>query len=406
MKIAYLTQPYPPMISGAAIVTERLATSMVDRGHDVLVVAASDTGASYVSEEFGVQTVRLKSIPNPKRAKQRFSPGGVRRICSELKAFQPDVIHSHDLFWFCLAGMKIGRGTDIPVITTIHQLPWFVTPYLPAIPGLRNMFGKLMWAYGAWLNKHCASMVVPTQTIAQTVEVKGGFETVVIGNGVDLRCFTPISGKPDEAEYLIQTLRIDPHKPVILHLGRLDLEKRVDIVIRAAAEAMKRCEAQLLVVGDGEYRKQLSDLADQLGIGSRSRFPGFLDPKTEVPAVYRIASVFVTASEIETQGLVLLEAMASGLPVVAVDATCIPEVVKHGVNGLLADPGDVVGIADRLVEILNDPSMMQRMGAAGRRIAEDHAVEDAIDDYEGLYRFVVHASLEKHSLHPGHLVAD
>jgi glycosyltransferase involved in cell wall biosynthesis len=406
MKIAYLNQPYPPMISGAAIVTERLANSMVDRGHTVLVVAASDTGSSYVSQERGLRVVRLKSIPNPKRANQRFSPGGARRVSSELKAFQPDVIHSHDLFWFCVAGMKYGRKMKIPVIATIHQLPWFVTPYLPSIPGLRNMFGKLLWAYGIWLSKQCASMIVPTQTIAQAVEEESGIETVVIGNGVDLSCFSPISSQPGEAEHQCQKLRIDPQKPVILHLGRLDLDKRVDIVIRAAAEAMQRCDAQLLVVGDGEYRKRLADLADQLGIGSRSRFPGFLDPKVEVPAVYRIASVFVTASEIETQGLVLLEAMASGLPVVAVDATCIPEVVRHGINGFLADPGDVAGIADRLVEILLDPSMMQRMGAAGRRIVADHAIEDSINDHEELYRFAIQACQEMLSHHPGLSIAD
>jgi glycosyltransferase involved in cell wall biosynthesis len=388
MKIAFLTQPYPPMISGAAIVTERLATSMVERGHTVLVIAASDTGSNYVSEERDLRIVRLKSIPNPKRANQHFSPG-VRRIFSELKDFQPDIIHSHDLFWFCVAGMRFGRKMKIPVVTTIHQLPWFVTAYLPPIPGLRNMFGKMLWAYGVWLKKQCASMVVPTQTIAKTVEVEGGFETVVIGNGVDLDCFTPVSRQVDEEERQCHRLRIDPERPVILHLGRLDADKRVDIVIRAAAMAMQRCDAQLLVVGDGERRQQLFELADQLGIGSRSCFPGFLDPKTEVPSVYRLASVFVTASEIETQGLVLLEAMASGLPVVAVDATCIPEIVKNAVNGYLADPGDAAGIADRLVEILLDPPLAQRMGAAGRRIAADHAIEYSINDYEDLYRSLV-----------------
>ena len=397
MKIAYLNQSYPPMISGAAIVSGRLADCMAARGHRVLVIAASDRRDSYTSEEKGLRIVRLASIANPKRANQRFAPGGFGRIVSELKAFRADLIHTHDLLWMAATAMHVGRRMSIPVIATIHQLPWFITAYLPSIPGLKPMLKRILWDYGCWLNKQCECMIVPTQTIAQTVEKEAGITTEVIGNGVDLGSFTPISGQPGEVEDQCYQLKLDSEKPIILHLGRLDVDKRVDIVIRAAAAAMQRCDAQLLVVGDGECRADLMDLADQLGIGDRSCFPGFMDPEKEVPGVYRMASVFTTASEIETQGLVLLEALASGLPVVAVDATCIPEIVHNDVNGFLVRPGDIGGMATRLMEILLDPPTARRMGAAGRRIAQDHAIEYAIDDHEKLYRSVVNACHDRQS---------
>ena len=151
---------------------------------------------------------------------------------------------------------------------------------------------------------------------------------------------------PAKDDGLLEKYHLDPNLPIILHVGRLDADKRVPVVIRAAAKVMEQVPAQLLVVGDGECRESLMDLSRQLGIDNRSSFPGFVDLNTDLPDLYRLSTVFTTASEIETQGLVLLEAMASGLPIVAVDATCIHEVVKNQINGYLIPPGDESGIVE------------------------------------------------------------
>lgn len=405
MKIAYITQSYPPMISGAAIVVERLAQDMAARGHQIVVVAASDRGCTYVTQEHNTRVFRLTSIPNPKRANQFFTLGPPATITSILKSFQPEIIHIHDVLWMGVTALRLGRKLDVPVIASIHQLPGFVSAYLPAIPGFKLSVEWSLWRYSRWLNNQCACMTVPTHTISRTIETIGGFKTRVIGHGVDLDHFNPISNRSEEMHAQFQKLRLDFDKPVILHVGRLDIDKRVDIVVRAAAMAMQRCDAQLLVVGDGECRQSLIELADLLGIGSRSRFPGFLDQKQELPSVYRIASVFTTASEIETQGLVLLEALASGLPVVAVDATCISEVIKDNINGYLVQPGDVRAIGAKLVEVIRDPDRAKEMGAAGRVIVREHAIDKSFDRFEQLYDSIVNTFQENHAsnLLPLHL---
>jgi glycosyltransferase involved in cell wall biosynthesis len=386
MRIAYLTQSYPPMISGAAIIVERLALHMTGRRHPTLVMAASNIRQTYIIEKDLLRIVRLASLPNPKRAHQRFALSSLPRIGGELKSFKPDLIHVHDVLLMGLVGLQLGRTMRIPVVATLHQLPWFICAYLPKSSRLKRWVDASLWSYGRWLNQHFQCLIVPTHTIASTIESIGGFKTVVISNGVDLERFSPAPAHPQEGQSLRARLGLMQGIPILLHVGRLDIEKHVELVIRAAARVLKQLDAQLLVVGDGKCRQDLIALANDLGVGNRSFFPGFLDPNTEIPAIYRLASVFITASEIETQGLVLLEALASGLPVVAVEATCIPEIIKNESNGFLVSPGDINAMSEKIFEVVSNPSKASQMGKIGRSIIGNHAVEASIDQYEDLYQ--------------------
>ena len=395
MKIAYISQSYPPMISGAAIVAHRLAEGMAIRGHSIFVLAASDQGKAYTTEDENCRVVRLDSLPNPKRANQYFVPGSFNKIIQQIEDFHPDIVHIHDVLSMGAAGLRAARRNRIPAVATIHQLPWFVCAYLPDLPKLKHSIERILWAYSRWLNNQCETMIVPTRTISETILKQGGFKTIDISNGVDLGRFRPKSKSSREANSLYRLLGFDPAIPIILHVGRLDVEKQVDLVLQAGAEVLKQMDAQILVVGDGECRKELIELANDLGISDRCKFPGFLDPVDEIPAVYQIASVFTTASEIETQGLVLLEAMASGLPVVAVKATCIPEVIINNINGILARPGDIGAISTGLVDILSNPTRAGQMGKIGRLVAERHSIEKSMNQHEDLYQSTVEAYRQK-----------
>lgn len=386
MKIAYLTQSYPPMISGAALVVQHLAQGMVARGHDVLVLAASDQGRSYTTETPCLRIVRLPAVPNPSRANQHFIGWAYSRIYHELQAFNPDVIHLHDALTVGLAGLQAGKKLGIPTALTTHQLPWFVSAYLPAWAGLREKVEGTLWKYCKWLNKQTDQFIAPTPTIAKVIEARIGSHPVVISNGMDLERFTPQPLSPAEREHLCVRFGLDPARPIILHVGRLDADKQVNLVVQAAAKAMRHTNAQLLVIGDGQQHARLVQLSAWRGMQARCHFPGFVQPGDDLAAIYRMASVFVTASEIETQGLVLLEAMASGVPVVAVRATCVPELVQERVNGYLVAPKDVDMLAERIVEVLETPARAREMGLAGRQIAEQHARVRSFDRHEALYQ--------------------
>ncbi len=386
MKIAYLTQSYPPMISGASMVVQHLAEAMVVRGHDILVLAASDTGKRYLTEEPHLTVVRLKSAFNPFRNKQHFIPWAYSEIFEELKAFSPDVIHLHDSITVGLAGILAGKKLGVPLVLTTHQLPGFVSAYLPNFPGLKNGVESALWMYCQWLNRYTQQVISPTATSARMVEQNTGFLPLVISNGMDLDEFRPQPMTPFERQFLCEKYGLDPVRPIILHVGRLDFDKQVHLVIQASVKAINDASAQLFVVGDGQQHEKLIELAEASGILDHCCFTGFVEPGHDLTTLYRLASVFVTASEIETQGLVLLEAMASGIPIVAVRATCIPEIVRDGVNGYLVSPEDVDAMGERIVDILHDPTLSHEMGEAGRHIAERHSHDRSVSLHEGVYQ--------------------
>jgi len=153
MKIVFINQSYPPMISGASIVVERLANSMSRRGHSSLVITASDTGRPYSTVENGHKVIRLVSLPNPKRAHQRFVPGSHSKIVRAIKDFQPDIIHIHDILAMGVAGIHAGKISKIPVVATIHALPWIISMYLPSNPMLKVNVENGLWLYSSWLNQ-------------------------------------------------------------------------------------------------------------------------------------------------------------------------------------------------------------------------------------------------------------
>jgi glycosyltransferase involved in cell wall biosynthesis len=398
MKIAFINQSYPPMISGAAIVVQKLAEGIASRGHSTLVVTASDSGRNYMEVLGNNKIIRLRSIHNPKRVDQKFVLWSGQKIYKEIKEFNPDIIHIHDVLSMGIESVHASHTLDIPMIATIHQLPWFVTTYLPTIPGIQSFIERNLWSYSRWLNKQCKKMVVPTPTIAREIKERGGFITQVISNGVDLDHFKPESSNPLEEKVLRQKYNIEPNCPIILHVGRLDIDKNVADVIEAAAVAIKRTDAFLVVVGDGERRNQLTELSKKLDIQARCKFLGFIDHNNDLPGLYRMSSVFITASEIETQGIVLLEALASGLPVVAVNATCIPDIIKHEVNGYLTSPNNVNYLGDYIMTLIKNPAKGQQMGEMGRKIVQNHSQEVTLDKYEELYKNTIKSSMENEKI--------
>ena len=147
MRIAYLTQSYPPMISGAAILVERLAKSMAARGHQVLVIAASDKLAAYNSYQENLTIVRLRSVHNPLRVGQRFLFYPRFKILRALKRFCPDIIHTHEPLLMGQLGLEYARHSSIPILLTVHQLPWFAATYLPNITSIRSITESMLWSY-------------------------------------------------------------------------------------------------------------------------------------------------------------------------------------------------------------------------------------------------------------------
>ena len=405
MRIAYITQSYPPMVSGASIVVKNLAEGMAACGHKVLVIAASDRRESYKTINCNLTVLRLCSFHNPFRIGQRFiiSPRPV--FIRALRDFQPDLIHTHDALQLGMLSLIYKRKHKIPVVLTTHALPNFAAKYIPAVfSSLRPVMETSLWMYAWLILRKFDTVTTPTPTTSAMISAITKIEPLSISNGVDLNSFTPSRLTMDRKNALCTQLNLHPNVPIILYVGRLDTDKRVDQVIRAAAHAMQNTDAHLLVIGDGRQKPALMQLCHSLGIKKRCHFPGYISMEEGLHEIYRLANLFVTASEIETQGIVLLEAAASGLPIVAVRATCIPEIVHDGVNGYLTEPNDNTALGNAITDLLLDPDKAMKMGRAGQRLVQEHNIQATFDSYEHLYanlirREIFLRTLEKVKVH-------
>lgn len=388
MRIAYLTQSYPPMVSGASLAAKNLAENIAARGHQVLVIAASDRGESYRSVKEDLTVLRLHSIHNPLRVGQRFLPYPRQTILRSLREFNPDLIHTHEPLQMGIICLEHSHIASIPAMLSIHQLPWFVSAYLPEIYGIRHIAETGLWTYARWLLRQFNALITPTQTITDIISSMTGTTSHTISYGIDLLEFHPHLSS-DEETATRQRLNLPPNVPIILHVGRLDTDKHVERVVLAAEKPLQETDAHLLIVGDGRQKPALMELCRSIGITQRCHFSGYISVQEGLPAIYRLASLFVTASEIETQGIVLLEAAASGLPIVAIRATCIPEIVHDGVNGYLAEPGNVFALGQAMTSLLKQPEKAGIMGTAGRRLVEEHNIQITLDRYEHLYSTLI-----------------
>jgi len=382
------------MISGAALMVERLAHGQAAHGHAVLVAAASDSGPAYRAALAGVELVRLPSYTNPFRRQQRFVAWPGPPLRAALRRFRPEILHLHDPLGMGLPGLRAAQHLGCPVVLTLHALPSLVGLYTPPVPGLRRLVEAATWVFSRAFGARCAAVVLPSAAAADIVRAHG-MQAGVVANGVDVDAFSPRPARPGEAAALRARYGLHPTLPIILSVGRLDIEKRTHVVIRAAAAALRGTPAQLLVVGDGTQRAGLEGLCRRLGIADRAHFAGFVPPGDELAGLYRLAQVFAIAAENETEGLVVVEAAVSGLPVVAVRATSLPSLVDDGRTGYLVPPRNARAMGARLLELLRDPARARAMGLAGReRLAPSHSLHVTLANYDRLYAELAAASAE------------
>jgi glycosyltransferase involved in cell wall biosynthesis len=174
-----------------------------------------------------------------------------------------------------------------------------------------------------------------------------------------------------------------------LHLGRIGFEKKIDIVIKAMSiVVIKYPDVKLSIVGNGPAMESLKLLVGKLNLDNNIEFLGFI-PRKKICSIYRKHDVFVTASEMETQGLVLLEAMACGLPVIGVKVLAIPDVVQNNITGYCVKKRDFTAMANTMIKFIENPHLIKKMGGNARKEAEKHDINKVMDKMEKCYlRFI------------------
>jgi 1,2-diacylglycerol 3-alpha-glucosyltransferase len=381
MRILMASHGYPPVISGVTLVVQKLARAMVERGHAVLVVTASDLGDRYWAVDQGVQLMRVNAARNPFWEEGLIPYASRAEMREIIEEFRPGVIHVHDAAVLAVQTLRLNENVRAPAVATCYYVPKFATRFVPWAGQPRSVLEALAWAYSIWLYEQFDHVVFATEAHRRFFANQGlRVPTSIISNGIDERRYRPLAGA---LETVGERYGL-PARPRVLFVGRLMRDKEIGVLIRAMAIVREERDAHLLIAGRGDEREALGQLVSELGLQEAVRFLGFF-PEEDMPALYREVDLFAITSRCEVQSLPVLQAVATGLPVVAANAVALPELVKDGVNGYLVPPGGVEETAQAILAVLNDPEQACRFGEASLQMAEPHAEERTFDRYESLY---------------------
>jgi glycosyltransferase involved in cell wall biosynthesis len=379
LRILIGADTFSPDVNGAARFAERLAAGLVGRGHEVHVVAPAasrKTGTWTETHEGQQMTVhRLTSWRWYPHDWLRFAlPWTINKNAARIiDAVKPDVIHSQSY-------LIVGRGLSneaakrgIRIIATNHLMPENALEFTLLPDRFREGLVRWAWKLARGNLSLAEAVTTPTRRAADFLEKYTGLQGVhAISCGIDAHMYTPSFEPRTENR--------------ILFVGRVTGEKQIDVLIKAFATLDPSLNAQLEIVGGGDQKRNLENLAAQLGLGDRVTFTGYVSDE-ELRATYTRATVLAMPSIAELQSIVTMEAMASALPIVAANAMALPHLVHDGANGYLFEPGNVSELADRLTDVLTaSEDKLTSMKRESLRMIKAHDIQRTLSTFESMYR--------------------
>lgn len=376
MNIAMFTNTFTPHVGGVARAVSGLAEGLRTRGHRVLVVAPTFPGMP--KNEEGV--VRIPAV-------QRFAGSDFSMplpitlpLTAELDAFDPDIVHSHHPFLLGDTALRVAAGRRIPAVFTYHTRYELYGHYVAQDSEvMKRLVVKLALGYCDL----CNHVIAPSESIAGMLARNGVTAPVsVIPSGINCALFA--GGNADRTRDL---LAIPKGAPVVGHVGRLAPEKNLSFLTEALSHFLEdNSRAYCVVTGDGPQRAFMEQAFLTRGLSARVRFTGVLTGN-DLADAYGAMDIFAFSSMSETQGLVLAEAMASGTPVVALDAPGAREVVRDRINGRLLHADASSGeFAQALADLTGlDEKDAETMRSEARKTADAFSAETALNRTIALY---------------------
>lgn len=388
MRIAFFTDTFLPQVNGVATSIARFAEELGKRGHKVLIICPAPRGKERRWKAKNVRVVDLPSIPAVLYADFRLSPFvGLPRTLSAIRSFKPDVIHFHTTLAIAVDALLAAKFFGKPLIGTNHVLLSKThneyLSFLTSNKFLRGYLSRAALAYAFAFYSTCDLSIAPSKLLISELR-KSGYRQKIdyLPNAVPLPAKTRITAAQHKTFWSRYNLR----ERVLIHVGRLSKEKRVDQVLQAFSRVCHaRKDVSLMVIGDGPDRVRLEKLAKKLGIAGATVFTGFIAPdKLYHSGMLSTGDAFVTASAMESQGMAVIEAMAFGLPIVAVGEGALPEVI--GKAGILVKKGRTGEMSEAMLRILNNKPLAKKLRKAALVQFAEFSIESTTDKLLDLYK--------------------
>lgn len=377
MRVALFTDTYLPEVNGVAKTLGRWAEYLRSQGIPCKVFAP--TAESRLSAD-RTSVERFFSVPFLLYPECKFAVPNPVNIKKTLRDFMPTLIHVATPFNLGLYGSHYARKRGIPLVASYHT---HFDQYLS--------YYKLQWMepmlmkYMSWFHSACRKVYVPSQSTMEHLRPHGFPEMEIWGRGVQSDRFHP----DVDRDAVLASFGIRPDKFIVLYVGRLALEKSIDVLLssfRNVPEPQKSA-MELVIAGDGPLYEEL---ASTIGAEEPIRLLGFVHGR-RLSELYAAADVFLFPSATETFGNVVLESLASGTPVIGADAGGVRDNVRHGSTGWLCPPGDAAAFTRALLALYADAGLRARLGAAGREYALSQSWDRIFGKLLDSYRSVLAA---------------
>jgi len=402
MRIAIFSDNFYPELSGISDSIITLTKELVKRGHSVNFYVPKYSPNDY--KIANVPSLELNLGPNVKIT--RFSsfhygagtgqargviPIGLRYL--GVKDFNPDIIHTQLFFGVGLEGLVAAKKLKKPLIGTNHTA---IKEYIKYSPIKAQWFSNLILKYVNWYYGKCELTTAPSRSVIEEMEYYGfKGEHHIISNPIDTQTFCPLPNK----NWLRKKWGLGDC--AIVHAGRLATERNVDTIIKALPLIKKEfSKVELAVAGKGAAEKELKALAKKLDVESSVKFLGFVE-KPALAEIYNSSRIFVITSTSDTQSMVMMQAMACGLPVIGVKARALPEYINPQ-NGALIEPNNEKMLAEKIIHFLKKSDLRKKLGEGARIFAMKFSAPEIAKTWEQIYAKVTEDYNKRHAIELRH----
>ena len=384
MRIAFFTNCYKPLVNGVVTSIVSLKEAYERKGHETYVFAPQVDG--YIDQEKNV--FRYRSVNLTKKVKYPIAIPLSFRAKKVISEFNPDIIHIHHPFVLSSPAIMYGKKLGIPKILTLHTQYERYAYYIAPIPEKLTQEAIKRIIFNLAYKIDC--ITTPSGSMKELIKSYGIKNRIeVIPNAIDL---DPFRQKDElKCSEIRKRYNLKEDDKIILYVGRVAQEKSIDKIIEALAITKRKgiSNVRLLIVGGGPAIEELKNLVRSLQIEEQVIFTGEVKNE-EIRHYYKIAYLFTIASTTETFGIVIIEALASGIPVLAVKAPGAVDILTDGLDGLLVDnDNDIEKFANALDKIIREPELRERLSQGALKTSERYSIDIVSERMLNLYREVM-----------------
>jgi len=379
MKIGFFTNSYLPIAYGSVISIESFRKNLEELGHEVYVFAPRHGG--YKDENKKV--FRYPAFLFRYKIDYPVSIPVSSTINEKIKELKLDVIHVHQPFSLGREGLRFARQLNVPIVFTYHAKYEDYVHYVPFLP--EKTLGDLVKKEAVRFANKCDLTIAPSRGIRRTIEKRGVKRelTEVLPTGIDWNSF-----KSGDRELIRKKYNIKEDEILCFNVGRVNEEKNLILLLKAVKEVIvENPKVKMMFVGEGFLREEMIKMAENWGIKDSILFAGFVEFE-KVKDFWQAVDIYLQTSKSETQGITILEAMAVGLPIVAVDATGTEDFIVHDKNGLLTK-NTIKDFSKNIKTLLKSPSLRDRLGSQAQKDSRKFKEKEQAKKLEKIYKQLI-----------------